>query len=96
MLDPELWEALNDKLNNASFPITTPPGELVQSASSVGHAGVNGLRSRTPTPTLRTPPSPRERTSTGSSCRGSGMEAGIVQGLHGAQGYEPNQPHGGR
>eukprot|EP00975_Prorocentrum_lima_P068146 12918997-Prorocentrum_lima.AAC.1 len=51
MLDPELWEALNEELNNASFPITTPPGELVQSASSVGCAGVDGCsRASTPPP----------------------------------------------
>eukprot|EP00975_Prorocentrum_lima_P062190 12884332-Prorocentrum_lima.AAC.1 len=62
MLDRELLEALSEELNNASFPSNTPPGELLQSASGVGHAGADCLRSRTPTPTLRTPPSPRERT----------------------------------
>eukprot|EP00975_Prorocentrum_lima_P025994 5467377-Prorocentrum_lima.AAC.1 len=73
MLDPVFLEALSEQLNNASNPITTPPGAFVQRASSVGHGGVDGLRSRLPTPTLRTPPNPRERTSAGSPPRRSGM-----------------------
>eukprot|EP00975_Prorocentrum_lima_P058844 12341368-Prorocentrum_lima.AAC.1 len=66
MLDLEMREALSQQLPDVMVPIHTPPGELVLSASSVGHAGVDG-RPRASTPPLHTPPSPRsprERTST--------------------------------
>eukprot|EP00975_Prorocentrum_lima_P016449 3486783-Prorocentrum_lima.AAC.1 len=63
MLDLEMLEAPSEQLNNAIVPTNTPPGELVQSASSVGHAGVDG-RSRASTPPQRTPPSRREIIST--------------------------------
>eukprot|EP00975_Prorocentrum_lima_P040706 8545254-Prorocentrum_lima.AAC.1 len=43
MLDPTLLEAWSEQLNNVSSPINTPPGEMVQSAPSVGNAGVDGL-----------------------------------------------------
>eukprot|EP00975_Prorocentrum_lima_P063621 12892583-Prorocentrum_lima.AAC.1 len=62
MLQAEFSEALDQELSNAVIPVNAPPGELVQSASSVGTAGVDDLRSRPSTPTRRTPPSPRERT----------------------------------
>eukprot|EP00975_Prorocentrum_lima_P019660 4138096-Prorocentrum_lima.AAC.1 len=37
-----MLEALSEQRNNAIVPTHTPPGELVQSASSVGNAGVDG------------------------------------------------------
>eukprot|EP00975_Prorocentrum_lima_P066260 12908136-Prorocentrum_lima.AAC.1 len=49
LLDLELLEALSEQLNNAIVPTNTPPEELVQSASSVGHGGADG-RSGAPTP----------------------------------------------
>eukprot|EP00975_Prorocentrum_lima_P010163 2166298-Prorocentrum_lima.AAC.1 len=42
LLDFEMLEALSEQFNNAIVPIHTPPGELLQSASSVGHAGADG------------------------------------------------------
>eukprot|EP00975_Prorocentrum_lima_P004328 938389-Prorocentrum_lima.AAC.1 len=63
-----LEEALSEQLNTAIVPLQTPPGELVQSASSVGRAWVDG-HSRASTPPRRTPPNPRERTSTRSPIR---------------------------
>eukprot|EP00975_Prorocentrum_lima_P018526 3899403-Prorocentrum_lima.AAC.1 len=60
-------------------PIHTPPRGLVQSASSVGHAGADG-RARSSTPPQRTPPSPRERTSTRSPIRRTGNETGMGAG----------------
>eukprot|EP00975_Prorocentrum_lima_P011212 2379052-Prorocentrum_lima.AAC.1 len=58
MLDPEILGPLVQQLTYVMVPVHTPPGGLVLSASSVGHAGV-GYRSRPSTPPLRTPPSPR-------------------------------------
>eukprot|EP00975_Prorocentrum_lima_P031145 6538674-Prorocentrum_lima.AAC.1 len=53
-------EALEQELQNAVIPVTTPAGEHVQSASN-GHARVDERRARSLTPTRRTPPSPREK-----------------------------------
>eukprot|EP00975_Prorocentrum_lima_P041772 8777838-Prorocentrum_lima.AAC.1 len=52
--------ALSQQLENAIVPVTTPPEELVQSVSS-GHARVDERTARSSTPTQRTPPSPRGR-----------------------------------
>eukprot|EP00975_Prorocentrum_lima_P008081 1726570-Prorocentrum_lima.AAC.1 len=65
-------------------PIHTPPGELVLSASSGGHAGV-GDRVRPSTPVLRTPPTLWERTSTISPIRRRESEVGTGAGSSGAQ-----------
>eukprot|EP00975_Prorocentrum_lima_P031481 6607350-Prorocentrum_lima.AAC.1 len=55
MLDLELLEALSEQLNNAIVPTNTPPEELVQSASGVGHAWGRW--------SFQSDYSPRERTS---------------------------------
>eukprot|EP00975_Prorocentrum_lima_P061895 12882513-Prorocentrum_lima.AAC.1 len=44
-------QPLTEQLENAIVPVTTPPVELVQSASS-GHAGVDERRVRSSTTTL--------------------------------------------
>eukprot|EP00975_Prorocentrum_lima_P016783 3556238-Prorocentrum_lima.AAC.1 len=39
VLDPGILESLSQELDKVCIPIITPPGGLVLSASSVGHAG---------------------------------------------------------
>eukprot|EP00975_Prorocentrum_lima_P054864 11502971-Prorocentrum_lima.AAC.1 len=49
MFDLEMLEALSEQLNNIIVPSNTPPGDVMQFASSVGHAGVDGrLRAYSP------------------------------------------------
>eukprot|EP00975_Prorocentrum_lima_P019511 4108237-Prorocentrum_lima.AAC.1 len=61
MIHAACIQHLAEQLEHTIVPLITPPRELVQRASN-GHAGVGGHRTRSPTPTQRTPPSPRERT----------------------------------
>eukprot|EP00975_Prorocentrum_lima_P026383 5545442-Prorocentrum_lima.AAC.1 len=61
MIHDAFIQDLADQLKDAIVPLLTPLGELVQSASN-GRARVGEPRTRSPTPTQRTPPSPRERT----------------------------------
>eukprot|EP00975_Prorocentrum_lima_P045177 9462566-Prorocentrum_lima.AAC.1 len=68
MAQESFLQALTQQLDHAITPVTTPPGKLVQSASS-GHARVDERRAISSTPTQRTPPSPRDWTSTTSPHR---------------------------
>eukprot|EP00975_Prorocentrum_lima_P021148 4449552-Prorocentrum_lima.AAC.1 len=57
-----MLEAISEQLNNAAVPTQTPPGELVRSVSSVGHAGIDGCcRASTPPPTHSTQPQGRNQ-----------------------------------
>eukprot|EP00975_Prorocentrum_lima_P010638 2260952-Prorocentrum_lima.AAC.1 len=52
MLQAAFMHGLAGQLENASVPLTTPPGEVVHSAS-IGHVGVDERRTRSSTPTQR-------------------------------------------
>eukprot|EP00975_Prorocentrum_lima_P045438 9514117-Prorocentrum_lima.AAC.1 len=51
-----MLEAPREQLNNAMVPNHTSPGELAQSASSVGHALANGRSRASTTPQPRPAP----------------------------------------
>eukprot|EP00975_Prorocentrum_lima_P070553 12932666-Prorocentrum_lima.AAC.1 len=49
MIHEAFIHGLSGQLEDAIVPLISPPGELVQCASS-GHAGVGETRTRSPTP----------------------------------------------